>query len=129
MRLWILLLLTLSLSACVSIKERQKQSALDSMLYSYHTAMRWGHWDTLFSYRAAEAPEPPALDLENIRVTNYEVRQPPVEVKENTVIQVAEIQYVLRDRQRVHRLYDKQEWRFEPESKQWRVFSPFPAFQ
>lgn len=124
-----LLLIALALVGCETLQERKKESALNATLYSYHTAMRWGHWETLFSYRDAKSPEVPELDLDNIRVTSYEVRQPPVEVKEGTVMQVVEIQYVLTDRQRLKKLLDKQEWRHEKETKLWRIHSPFPDFK
>ena len=123
------LVLALSLTACKSIQERKKETALDSTLYSYHTAMRWGRWDTLLSYRGTKAPEVPEVDLDNIRVTGYEVRQPPVPTSEETVFQVVEIQYVLRDSQRLRKLFDEQEWRFDAETRQWRLFSPFPDFR
>ncbi len=124
------ILLALSFSAgCQTVGEHKRESALNSTLYSYQTAMRWGHWDTLISYRGPKAPTVPELDFDNIRVTGYDVRQAPVELKEDTVFQVAEIQYVLNDRQRLRKLYDKQEWRYNPETKQWQLFSAFPAFE
>ncbi len=101
---------------------------MDHVLSNYRTAMRWGRWEDLFSFRDPKAPVVPELDLDNIRVTGYEIRQPPVEIKENTVIQVVQIQYVLRDRQQLRKLREKQEWRFDAENKRWTLFSPFPDF-
>ena len=125
----ILLLLLVSLAGCSSIQDRKKGIAMDHTLSSYRTAMRWGHWESLLSFRDPKAPAVPELDLDNIRVTEYEIRQPPVEIEENKVVQVIQIQYVLRDQQRLRKLREKQEWRFDPEAKRWTLFSPFPEFR
>ena len=117
------------LAGCSTIQNRKKGIALDHTLANYRTAMRWGHWESLLSFRDPKAPELPELDLDNIRVSGYEIRQPPVEIEENKVIQVVQIQYVLRDQQRVRKLREKQEWRFDPENKRWTLFSPFPDFR
>lgn len=125
----ILLFLLLSLVGCASYQEKKKGIVLDDTLSKYHTAMRWGRWDSCLSFRDLKAPAVPELDLDNIQVTSYEIRQPPVSTKEDTVLQVVEIQYVLRDQQRLRKVYEKQEWRFDAEQKVWRLHSPFPEFQ
>ena len=125
----LLVLLALSLAGCTSYQERKKEIVLDNTLSKYRTAMRWGHWDTCLSFRDLKAPTVPEQDLDNIQVTSYEIRQPPVSTKEDVVLQVVEIQYVLRDRQRLRKVYDKQEWRFDVEQKVWRLHSPFPEFR
>lgn len=129
LRLLLLLPLLISLAGCSSVSERKKENALDSTLSQYRVAMRWGRWDTLVGFRAAKAPEMPQLDFDNIRVTAYEVRQPPVPVGEGVVAQVVEIHYVLNDLQRLRKLYDKQEWRHDEETLQWTLYSPFPEFR
>jgi hypothetical protein len=129
MRFLSVLLLTLGLGGCGALSEYRKESALEATLSQYRAAMRWGHWDTLMGVRAPEAPAVPALDRDNIRVTSYEVRQPPVPVGEDQVRQVVEIEYVLADRQRVRKLYDNQEWRHDAQRKAWLLYSPFPDFR
>lgn len=124
-----LLLLMIGLAGCSSIQERKRGIALDHTLSDYRTAMRWGHWESLLSFRDPEAPAVPELDFDNIRITGYEIRRPPVEIEENKVIQVVQIRYVLRDRQRLRKLRERQEWRFDPENKRWTLFSPFPDFR
>jgi hypothetical protein len=113
----------------MSYQERKKEIVLDDTLSKYRTAMRWGRWDTCLSFRDLKAPAVPEQDLDNIQVTSYEIRQPPVSTEEDSVLQVVEIQYVLRDRQRLRKVYDKQDWRFDVEQKVWRLHSPFPEFQ
>ena len=125
----ILLLLLVGLAGCSSIQGQKKEIALNNTLSNYHTAMRWGHWESLISMRSPKAPKMPEVDLDNVRVTGYELRQPPVEIEKDKVVQVVQIDYVLRDRQQLRKLRDNQEWRYDPETKLWSLFSPFPDFQ
>ena len=125
----ILIALVLGLAGCMSYAERKKEHALDNTLSQYRTAMRWGQWGAVLGFRDQKAPAVLDQDLDNVRVTSYEIRQPPVTTKENTVLQVVEIQYVLRDLQRLRRLYEKQEWRYGEKDKLWRLHSAFPQFQ
>ncbi len=129
MRQIILLIVLLPLLAGCGIAERKKEMALESLLYQYRTAMRWGHWQTLTGMRGPKAPAVPELDLDNIRVTGYEILQPPLTVDDTKVLQVVEIEYVLKDSQRLRRLRDEQEWRHDEEGKKWQIFSPFPEFR
>jgi hypothetical protein len=123
------LLAAVLLGGCSSLPGNKKDNALETTLSEYQSAMRWGYWSTLMGYRGDKAPPVPALDFDNIRITGYEVRQPPVSVRDDTVLQVAEIQYVLTDQQRVHKVFDKQEWRYSEKTGQWRLFSSFPELR
>ena len=129
LQIFLLIALLVSLSGCGGYSERKKEMALESTLSQYRTAMRWGHWETLTGMRGPKAPAMPDIDLDNVRVTGYEIRQPPLTVDETRVLQVVEIEYVLQDSQRLRKLSDRQEWHHEPESKQWMVVSPFPEFR
>ncbi len=128
-RLLVLFPLLIALGGCFSLSERTKENALENTLSKYRIAMRWGRWDTLMGFRALKAPAMPDLNFDNIRITAYEVRQPPVPVGEQEVAQVVEIQYVLNDQQRLRKLYDKQEWRHDEETRQWTLYSVFPEFK
>ena len=125
----VLLILLAGLAGCNTFQEKKRENTLDSTLSNYHTAMRWGHWESLISMRSPKAPKMPEVDLDNVRVTGYELRQPPVEIEKDKVVQVVQIDYVLRDRQQLRKLRDNQEWRYDPETKLWSLFSPFPDFQ
>lgn len=67
--------------------------------------------------------------LENIRVTSYDVVQPPVRSDESTATQIAQIEYLHEDVQRVRKLSDRQEWRYDPATETWWLHSGVPAFK
>jgi hypothetical protein len=129
LKLFALLVVIAVQAGCGGYSEQKKEMALESTLSQYHTAMRWGHWQTLRGLRGSKAPAVPDIDLENIRVTGYEIVQPPLPVDETKVLQAVEIEYVLKDSQRLRRLRDDQEWRHDAETGQWQVYSPFPDFR
>lgn len=129
MKTALIIVFALLVSGCSTLFGDRKEKSLDATLSAYQTAMRWGRWETLGSYRHAKAPPLPALPFDNIRVTAYEVRQPPVSTREDRVLQVVEIQYVLGDEQRLHKTFDKQEWRYDADSNVWSLWSPFPELR
>lgn len=51
------------------------------------------------------------------------------QVDEDTAIQKVEISYVLKDKQVLKKLKDDQLWRYDPETKQWWIYSAFPDFR
>lgn len=126
MRYLSILFLTILIVACTGDK---RETSSHITLYQYQTAMRWGQWDLAFSSRSKEAPPVPTLSLDTIRVTAYEVLQPPILVAENQILQVVEIQYVRTDVQRVRKIVDKQDWRYDGEKNVWLLYSPFPDFK
>jgi hypothetical protein len=125
------------LAGCASYREDRRQDALEAATLAYGAALRWGYYETAVGYvhpekrRIADVPK----DLANIRVTGYEVVQPPIPVgddsKEHVAdrVQMVRIDYLHEDKQSVHSLMDRQVWRYEPQAKTWWVFSGLPAFK
>ena len=77
-------------------------------------------------------PERPATipeDLDNIRVTSYELASPLTELSPTRWSQTAVIDYVLTDRQVVRRLIDQQVWVSDDEGKTWYRETPVPRFR
>lgn len=122
--------LLLASSGCANVSDKQVATRLEVATTGYRQSIRWGYWDAAVglihpSKRAGIDVEP----LENIRVTSYEVVEPPVVTEDNKAFQVARIEYVLNDRQRLLSLADRQEWRYEEEAKSWWLHSGLPKFK
>jgi len=130
---WLCLLLPLamlSILGCTSLKEDKVAELLENATSSYRQSIRWGYWDAAIGFLHPDKRmdvDPEALD--NIRVTGFEVVQPPVIGDDLTAVQLVRIEYVLNDRQRLESLADRQEWRYEKEMKTWWLHSGLPKFK
>ena len=92
-----------------------RQDALEAATDAYAAALRWGYYETAVGYlhpekrKVVEVPKA----LANIRVTRYDVVQPPVPVGETERVQVVQIDYLHQDVQSVRSLTDRQTWRYD----------------
>ena len=127
----ILLTLLLLSGGCETLKSRQSDIELDKVLSSYQNTVRWGSAEKAYIYLKPEdfSNESLPRGLDNIRVTSYEVIQPPAEISEGIVQQAARIRYVLKDRQVEHNLVDEQLWEYQPEEKIWYRINPIPEYK
>ncbi|MBK1647798.1 hypothetical protein [Rhabdochromatium marinum] len=117
------------LNGCERIKEERKHQLLESATSGYRQALRWGYYDAAIQFiKPEERPEAPSERLKNIRVTGYEVVQPPVMTEADQAVQMVRIEYVLRDRQRLESLAERQHWQYDQEASAWWLTTGLPTF-
>ncbi len=121
------------LSGCVTekVKQQKKADSLESTLYHYSSAIRWGYFDEAYSFRKyekGEYPKPPK-NLANVRVTAYDVLHPPTLMVEDVAVQLVEIRYYLIDSQRVRTMREKEVWIYDEDARRWYLDSPIPEFK
>ena len=115
---------------CATYREDRKQDALEAATNAYAAALRWGYYETAIGYlhpdkrKVVDVPK----ELPNIRVTRYDVVQPPIPSGEDIAVQVVQIDYLHQDVQRMKSLSDRQEWRYDPAIKTWWLNSGLPVF-
>jgi hypothetical protein len=92
--------------------------------------VRWGELSQIYTYLEPELAKKAERqsNLDNIRVTGYEVIKGPSAVSENEAMQTVKIQYIYNDRQVQKTLLDTQEWTYNAEKREWRRTSPIPKF-
>jgi hypothetical protein len=128
---WLVLLIPLaSLGGCTSLTDDKIAMRLENTTTSYRQSVRWGYWDAAVGFlHPDERSDIDPETLDNIRVTSYEVVQPPVIADDTTAVQLVRIEYVLNDRQRLESLADRQQWRYDDEMKAWWLYSGLPKFK
>ena len=121
----------LLLAGCASVERDKQAIALKSATNGYETAIRWGYYETAFGYLHPDLRKDKDLPdgLGNLRVTGYDVVQPPHIQDDETAAQIVNIEYVYEDRQVVRRLTDRQIWRWDDERDSWWLMSGLPGFQ
>lgn len=126
---YVIIVLMFLIVSCSGITDDKRETSINSSLYNYQTAMRWGQWDVVFGLRSKDAPPIPDLPFEDTQVTAYDILQPPVFIAQDHMVQVAQIQYIRSDEQRVRKVMDKQDWRYDADNSVWLLHSPFPDFR
>jgi len=126
------LLLTLILTGCNPIKQDRMTDTLQNATNGYQKALRWGYFENAYNYihpdRRVEAISPEAL--EGLRLTGYDVIQPPtINTESGTATQLVAIDYLYEDRQVVKQIKDRQLWRYDAKEKSWWLESGLPAFK
>ncbi len=126
-----IILTILLLSGCQTLLQKDRMDSLRQTLRAYETTLRWGQLEQASQFleleKAKEAKIP--NNLNNIRVTHYEVMTPPVKMGEHRISQIVSIHFVLKDRQIEKTLTDRQIWEFDPEEKHWFRINPIPGFE
>jgi hypothetical protein len=128
-----LLAILVCLDGCARVEKEKKTQGLEAATLAYGKSIRWAYYETAWGYlhpdlrRNRNPPE----NLDNIRVTSYEVVQPPIVTDSNQTRaeQVVQIEYVLRNEQVVNRISDRQDWRYDAETKTWWLHSKLPDFK
>jgi uncharacterized protein YceK len=116
-------------SGCATIEKDKRANALEAAMTAYGNAIRWGYYDTAYGFVSADERKGIPQHLDNIQVTGYEVVQPPFMKDEETAEQVARIEYVRKDVQRVRSLANRQLWRYEETTNRWWLMSGLPDFR
>ena len=135
-RVFMAIALVLLLAGCESMspikafKDKDKQDTLTKTLHSYELTVRWGELTQIYTFLEPDMARGTIKqdNLNNIRVTSYEVIKGPASTGENDAIQTAKIDYIFNDRQVQKTIIDTQTWVYKPDQKEWRRTNPIPKF-
>ena len=119
----------LGVGGCGPIKEDKMASGFYYATKGYREAIRWGAFGPAAGFlHPDERVDVDYDNLENVRITGYEVIQPAVITPQRTAVQQVRIEYVLKNRQVLKSLTDRQEWRWDDEGSTWWLHSGLPEF-
>jgi len=116
-------------AGCGKVREEGKSNALEAATSAYGSAIRWGYYETALGYLHPDQRRELPPGLEDIRVTSYEVVQPPLRQDDDSAIQVVRVEYLHDEVQRVKGLTDRQTWRYDPDTKTWWLHSGLPPLR
>ncbi|MCA1790779.1 MAG: hypothetical protein LC667_13245 [Thioalkalivibrio sp.] len=124
------LLMGLVLTGCASLEKDRRAMGLEAATNAYQSALRWGDFDAAMGLLAPELRGAEALPqvLTDLRITRYEVVQPPVIRADDGATQTVNIEYLFEYDQILRRLTDRQVWRWDEQDKAWWLQSGLPAF-
>ncbi len=117
------------LSGCPQSKEDKD---LSETLLQYETIVRWAQWDAAADFIAPEyLKDNPItrLDLDRLRlfrVTQYIVRSAAPIDEGNGLMQIVEIRMFNKNQARERSIIDEQYWKYNEETKRWKLHSGLP---
>ncbi|MCP3669145.1 MAG: hypothetical protein GY814_01650 [Gammaproteobacteria bacterium] len=130
--IYLVIAITLLLTGCQTIKKKDMADTLSRVLHSYELTARWGKLEQVYAFLLPELAKEAKIqeDINNIRVTHYEVVKQPSSVAENNevIMQNVHIRYIYIDRQVEREMVDNQEWTYNDDRREWRRSNPIPKF-
>jgi len=126
---------------CGVIGKEKSKNAKESALTAYENAIRWGYFEAAYSYVHPKKRKEVPKELENIRITGYEVVKPPLvkgQMKgkkkggmggKMELEQTVRIEYVQKDVQLLRSVTDRQKWSYDKENNVWWLESGVPEFK
>lgn len=122
-------------TGCKTIKQKDMQDTLSRVLHSYELTTRWGKLSQINSFLLPELAKQAKIqeNIDNIRVTHYEVIKRPAGIASNNdeeeeVMQSVLIRYIYTDQQIEKSLIDHQQWQYNDDKREWRRSNPIPRF-
>ncbi len=119
------------MAGCATVEKDKRAIALQAATSGYQSAIRWGYYETAFGYLHPDLRKGKPLPdtLKDLRLTGYDVVQPPTLQDKETATQIVNIEYLYEDRQVVKRLTDRQVWKWDPKLESWWLQSGLPPFE
>lgn len=126
----VLLCLALIMTGCSAIEKDRRAVGLQAATHGYESAVRWGYLENAFGFLHPDLREGQTLpvNMGGLRVTSYDVIQPPVIQPDGSATQIVIIDYLFEDTQVVKRLTDRQIWRWDETGGGWWLHSGLPQF-
>lgn len=127
----LLLALLILLTACQTNPYGEVPKQLALKVRTFEDVVRWGALPKMYLFEKHDSDTPVTLpdNLDNVRVTSYELSGQLSQIEPNRWGQTAVIDYVLMDRQVVRQVIDRQIWETEDEGKTWYRVTPVPQFR
>lgn len=126
--LWMVLLLPLLLGGCTA---QEKEDGLRSRLHQYASVIRWNDIERAESFLAPELRDSLRMDSltrerwRALQVARYD-DAPYVADANGDILQVVQIDLIVRANQTMRRIIDRQRWRYDPAAKTWWLMSGLP---
>jgi hypothetical protein len=126
------IMLSLAIIVAAACTPNQVNQERGETFKQYETIIRWSQWDAAADFVSAEYQEEhpiTRLEMDRLRlfkVTAYTVRSTGVFDEGVTARQTVEIKMFNKTRGLERIIIDEQEWRYNEETKRWKLHSGLP---
>lgn len=125
-----IMMLMLGLYACAGMSDTAYK--LDTTMFAYERALRWGDYDVAYSAHVNEKGALSAEErkrLKQFRLTGYKVAQTKFATDGKHATQLVELRYYNDENVRERTLNMTVEWEYDDLGNHWQITSPFPALK
>jgi hypothetical protein len=125
----ILALLVLVLGACSTLSEKQRSADLNSALFHYNEAIRWGDFAAAGKFRRPQdGPAGPLrAGTDPVRVTASGIGQVDLAEDKRSADVTMAISYYRDSGLQVKTVTDRQHWVYDADRKAWFITTPVPV--
>ena len=131
-RMLLMAVLILSLTACSGSATRDKVGNLDRAINDYAYALRWLRKNDAVAYHMSRDRTRPTIDtsaLDVIRVTGFTIREKTLDEDMNGASVVGNLDYYHNEHGMLRTIEYRQDWWYDEQSKKWYIESGFPEFK
>jgi hypothetical protein len=125
---WSLLLGAVLASGCVSAFDFRREELFEDTAKAYGRFIRWSDFESAQAFLAPADSGAKNTLPQDVRVTNYEVRQVAYDPGKHKVAQVVSISYYQTNDPRHRTIQDQQLWEFDSAKEVWLLKSGLPKF-
>lgn len=129
---WIALVLVFLIFGCAGIQTGKKMTLFDETARAYLRALRWGDYETAYAFKNLKSTDDKMPDFENlqqIRVTAYNVKQTILSEDKTAILRIVDFQYYRTSDVTVKNFIDYQKWEYDEKENRWYLISELPEFK
>ena len=127
-----ILFLVLTLVGCVTateIRNMSKMNKFSPTAESYAKSIQWSDFETAIFFAKHPETKPDLDQLENVKVTSYEVKKITHQKEQLKVLQAVELSYYMKNQLREKTIRYQEVWEYDERDGAWYITSGFPIFE
>lgn len=127
MKPWLFFVMVLA--GCAGVAQQNRLNQFEQIEKAYGVAIRWSDFERAVEVAGLEGDQAQLSPrLRQVKVISYETLMADASSDLNQVQRTAEIEYSFVDSIRVHRIRDRQIWRYDEPRQRWVLSSGLPRF-
>jgi hypothetical protein len=123
------LLFVMVLAGCAGVAQQNRLNQFEKIENAYGVAIRWSDFERAVEVAGIEGDQARLSPrLREVKVISYETQIADASSDLNQIQRTAEIEYSFAGSIRVHRIRDRQIWRYDEPRQRWVLSSGLPRF-
>ena len=96
---------------------------------SYAKSIQWSDFETAIFFAKNPKTKPDLDQLDNVKVTSYDVKKITHQREQLKVLQAVELSYYMKNQLREKTIRYQEVWEYDERDGAWYIISGFPVFK